>query len=50
LKGGLFFEESVPKWTIEGCFVKREQVEREGVNLKTGQKEKTLRTRTGVGD
>jgi tRNA(His) guanylyltransferase len=47
---GFIFEESVPKWAIEGCLVKREQVEQEGVNSKTGQKEKALRTRTGVRD
>jgi tRNA(His) guanylyltransferase len=47
---GVIFEESVPKWAIEGCLVKREQVGHEGVNLKTRQKEKTLRTRIRVED
>lgn len=42
------FEEAVPRWAIEGCLLKREQVEHEGVNLKTGEIEKTLRTRTRV--
>jgi tRNA(His) 5'-end guanylyltransferase len=42
------FEEAVPKWAVEGCLLKREQVEHEGVNFKTGQKEKTLRTRVRV--
>ena len=42
------FEEAVPKWAIEGCLIKREQYEHEGVNLKTGETEKTFRTRTRV--
>ncbi|KAF1845490.1 uncharacterized protein K460DRAFT_283147 [Cucurbitaria berberidis CBS 394.84] len=45
---GVKFEEAVPKWAIEGCLVKREQYEHEGVNLKTGETEKTLRTRIRV--
>jgi tRNA(His) guanylyltransferase len=45
---GVRFEEAVPKWAIEGCLTKREQYEHEGVNLKTGEVEKTLRTRTRV--
>ena len=45
---GVKFEEAVPKWAIEGCLVKREQYEHEGVNLKTGEIEKTSRTRTRV--
>lgn len=45
---GVRFEEAVPKWAIEGCLLKREQHEHEGVNLKTGQLEKTFRTRTRV--
>lgn len=47
---GVVFEEAVPKWAIEGSLLKREQVEHEGVNKKTGQVEKTLRTRTRVED
>jgi len=43
---GVRFEEAVPKWAIEGCLIKREQYEHEGVNMKTGEKEKTFRTRT----
>jgi tRNA(His) 5'-end guanylyltransferase len=42
------FEKAVPRWAVEGCLLKREQVEHEGVNLKTGAVEKTLRTRTRV--
>lgn len=42
---GVVFEESVPKWAIEGCLVKKEKFEHEGVNLRTGQKEKTERMR-----
>lgn len=42
------FEEAVPQWAIEGCLLKREQVEHEGVNLKTGEIETTLRTRIRV--
>ncbi|KAF1945347.1 Thg1-domain-containing protein [Clathrospora elynae] len=45
---GVRFEEAVPKWAIEGCLMKREQYEHEGVNLKTGHEEKTLRTRMRV--
>jgi tRNA(His) 5'-end guanylyltransferase len=45
---GVRFEEAVPKWAIEGCLLKREQYEHEGVNLKTGETEKTFRTRTRV--
>ncbi|KAI4917942.1 uncharacterized protein J4E92_008880 [Alternaria infectoria] len=45
---GVRFEEAVPKWAIEGCLVKRERYEHEGVNLKTDEIEKTFRTRTRV--
>ncbi|KAK1919982.1 hypothetical protein P3342_002277 [Pyrenophora teres f. teres] len=45
---GVRFEEAVPKWAIEGCLIKREQYEHEGLNMKTGEKEKTFRTRTRV--
>ena len=47
---GVVFEDAVPKWAIEGSLLKREQVGHEGVNKKTGQVEKTLRTRTRVED
>lgn len=45
---GVVFEEAVPKWAVEGCLMKREQFEHEGVNLKTGETEKTCRTRVRV--
>lgn len=45
---GVAYEEAVPQWAIEGCLVKREQVEHQGMNLKTGKTETTLRTRTKV--
>ncbi|KAI4647296.1 uncharacterized protein J4E79_010448 [Alternaria viburni] len=45
---GVRFEEAVPKWAIEGCLIKRERYEHEGVNVKTGETEKTFRTRTRV--
>lgn len=44
----IVYENAVPRWALEGCLLKREQVEHEGVNLKTGTTEKTLRTRTRV--
>lgn len=43
---GIRFEESVPKWALQGCLLKREQFEHEGFNPKTGLKEPTMRTRT----
>ena len=45
---GVRFEDAVPKWAIEGCLIKREQYEHEGVNPKTRMTERTLRTRTKV--
>lgn len=45
---GVRYEEAVPKWAIEGCLVKREQYEHQGVNAKTGEVEKTFRTRPRV--
>lgn len=42
---GVVFEEAVPKWAIEGCLMKREQYQHQGVNLKTGEVEMTTRTR-----
>jgi tRNA(His) guanylyltransferase len=45
---GVVFEDAVPRWAVEGCLVKRERVEHWGVNLKTGMREKTGRTRTRV--
>jgi tRNA(His) guanylyltransferase len=47
-RSGKQFEELVPQWAVEGCLVKREQFEHEGVNLKTGEVERTQRTRTRV--
>ncbi|OAK96153.1 hypothetical protein IQ06DRAFT_230605 [Phaeosphaeriaceae sp. SRC1lsM3a] len=45
---GVVFEEAVPRWAVEGCLLKREQFEHEGVNGKTGEVEKTVRTRVRV--
>ncbi|KAH7083401.1 tRNAHis guanylyltransferase-domain-containing protein [Paraphoma chrysanthemicola] len=45
---GVVFADAVPKWAIEGCLIKREQFEHEGLNQKTGEVEKTFRTRTRV--
>lgn len=47
---GVKYEDAVPKWAIEGSLMKREQFEHEGVNLKTGEVEKTARARTRVED
>lgn len=49
-ESGTTFEDSVPKWAIEGSLVKREQFEHRGVNPKTGGEEQTTRTRTRVED
>ncbi|KAF2036781.1 hypothetical protein EK21DRAFT_51932 [Setomelanomma holmii] len=43
---GVIYEDAVPRWAIEGCLMKREHFEHEGLNPKTGEIEKTLRTRT----
>lgn len=45
---GVKFEQAVPRWAVEGCLLKREKYEHEGVNLQTGETEKTSRTRTRV--
>ena len=45
---GVVFKDVVPGWAVEGCLVKRERVEHEGMNLKTGEVEKTERTRLRV--
>lgn len=47
---GVVFEDAVPKWAIEGCLVKREQFEHQGLNEKTGKMETTMRTRVRVED
>ncbi|KAI1404444.1 glycoside hydrolase family 55 protein [Hypoxylon fuscum] len=44
----VIYEEAVPKWAIEGCLVKREFYEHEGVNPQTGQAVVTTRTQTRV--
>lgn len=44
------FREAVPSWAVEGTMVKREQYEFEGRNEKTGQLEKTVRTRARAVD
>ncbi|KAF2706417.1 Thg1-domain-containing protein [Pleomassaria siparia CBS 279.74] len=46
VKLGASWEDKVPRWAVEGCLVKREQFEHEGVNPKTGEREVTWRTRT----
>jgi len=43
---GVIFRTAVPSWVVEGTIVKKEQYEGEGRNLKTGELEKTMRTRT----
>jgi tRNA(His) guanylyltransferase len=45
---GVVFEDAVPRWAVEGCLMKREQFEHEGVNGKTGEVEKTVRSRVRV--
>jgi tRNA(His) guanylyltransferase len=42
---GASFKNSVPSWAKEGTVIKKEQYDHEGKNEKTGQMEKTLRTR-----
>jgi len=46
----IVFEESVPKWAVEGSLIKRQMVEIEGMNPKTGQTEKAWRTKMVVLD
>jgi tRNA(His) guanylyltransferase len=45
---GVVFKDAVPRWAVEGCLVKREQFEHEGMNGKTGEVERTVRTRVRV--
>ena len=47
---GLVFKDSVPSWAVAGTIVKKEQFEFEGKNEKTGEVEKTSRTRTRAVD
>ncbi|KAI0834260.1 glycoside hydrolase family 55 protein [Hypoxylon sp. FL0890] len=42
------YEEAVPKWAIEGCLIKRELYQHDGVNPKTSQVEMTSITRTRI--
>jgi tRNA(His) guanylyltransferase len=47
---GVVFKGAVPSWVVEGTIVKKEQFEGEGRNEKTGEIEKTMRTRTKAVD
>lgn len=47
---GVDFSDAVPSWAAEGTLVKKEQYEVEGQNAKSGEVEKTLRTRTRAVD
>ncbi|KAF2020845.1 Thg1-domain-containing protein [Aaosphaeria arxii CBS 175.79] len=47
---GVVYEDAVPKWAVEGSLVKREQVQHEGTNLKTGEPVVALRTKIRVED
>jgi tRNA(His) guanylyltransferase len=47
---GVIFKEAVPSWAVEGSMVKKEKYDFEGRNLKTGDMEMTVRTRTRVED
>jgi tRNA(His) guanylyltransferase len=42
------YTDAVPAWALEGCLIKREQYQHEGINGKTGAKETTSRTRLKV--
>ncbi|KAI1389210.1 glycoside hydrolase family 55 protein [Hypoxylon trugodes] len=45
---GVIYEEAVPKWAIEGCLVKKESYQHDGLNPRTNQVEKAIRTRARV--
>jgi tRNA(His) guanylyltransferase len=47
---GVVYKDSVPGWAVEGTLVKKEQYAHEGTNLKTGEVERTARTRTRAVD
>jgi tRNA(His) guanylyltransferase len=47
---GVPFKDAVPSWAVEGTILKKEQYEVEGKNLKTGEVECTVRTRTKAMD
>ncbi|KAI1097954.1 glycoside hydrolase family 55 protein [Jackrogersella minutella] len=44
----VIYEEAVPKWAVEGCLVKRELYQHDGLNPQTGQVLRTTRTRTRI--
>lgn len=47
---GVEYEDAVPKWAVAGSLIKWERFEHQGVNLKTGQQELTVRSRTRIED
>ena len=47
---GVVFEDAVPSWAMEGTIVKRERFVHEGVHGKTGEVERTVRTRMRAED
>ncbi|OCL13950.1 hypothetical protein AOQ84DRAFT_74164 [Glonium stellatum] len=47
---GVIFRDAVPSWALEGTIVKKELFEHSGLNQKTGEVEKTMRTRTRAVD
>ncbi|KAK7419072.1 hypothetical protein QQX98_003574 [Neonectria punicea] len=47
---GAIYEESVPKWALEGSIVKKKLVNVEAVDMKTGEPVTTVRTRTRCED
>ena len=44
------FKDAVPSWAVEGATVKKELFEDSGLNQKTEEAEKAVRTRTGEVD
>lgn len=47
---GIVFEDAVPSWAVEGTIVKRERFVHEGVNGKSGEVERSVRTRMRAED
>lgn len=47
---GLFYEESVPRWALEGSIVKKELVEIDAVDFRTGEAVTATRTKTRCED
>ncbi|KAF7552234.1 hypothetical protein G7Z17_g4456 [Cylindrodendrum hubeiense] len=47
---GVIYEESVPKWALEGSIVKRTLVKTESVNIKTNEPVTVVRTKTRCED